>query len=487
MNTALAEAVERVDAAALRTAGRAPATPFCLTLADGSEVVVQRLLRVLPGKRIVGDGQWQGRRVLVKLFIGRRSTRHWAQEKAGIETLRRAGLPTPELLLASSLAGEGQVLLTAYLDGSQSLAEAWAPLAGLPAGGVAALAVLQPALRMLGSMHAAGLVHDDPHLGNFLRCAGELFVIDGDAVGAVAPGKALAEQRMSGNLALLLAQLPMVWDGCRQELLAAYLAGGGRGIADLTRLQREVKRARALRLEDFVAKTARDCSLFAVERRAFRFTAVRRDAAQDLVPLLASPDAAILGGTLLKDGRTCTVAKAEIAGRAVVIKRYNLKSLGHLLTRFWRPTRAWQSWRAGHRLRFLGLATPAPLALIEERVGPMRRRGFLVNEFCPGLNLLQLLSPDHEPDAEMASALIVLFGTLHALRISHGDLKATNLLWHDGQVFVIDLDALVQHRSAQAHERAWRRDRERFLRNWPATSALHRWLAENLPPPASSG
>jgi tRNA A-37 threonylcarbamoyl transferase component Bud32 len=279
----------------------------------------------------------------------------------------------------------------------------------------------------------------------------------------------------------------MVWDGCRQELLAAYLAGGGRGIADLTRLQREVKRARALRLEDFLAKTLRDCSLFAVERRAFRFTAVQRDAAHELAPLLALPDAAMLGGTLLKDGRTCTVAKAEVARRAVVIKRYNLKSLGHLLTRFWRPTRAWQSWRAGHRLRFLGLATPAPLALIEERVGPLRRRGFLVNEFCPGLNLLQLLSPDHEPDAEVASALMVLFGTLHALRISHGDLKATNLLWHDGRVFVIDLDALVQHRSAQAHERAWRRDRERLLRNWPATSALHRWLAANLPPASSSG
>ncbi len=480
---AFAESMARVDVAALRAAGRVPATPFCLALADGGDVVVQRLLRVLPGKRIVGEGQWQGSRVLVKLFVGRNSARHWAKEKAGIEALRQAGVPTPDLLLASSLAGGGEALLSVYLDGAQSLAEAWAPLAALPAGGAAALAVLQPALRMLGRMHAAGLVHDDPHLGNFLRVAGELFVVDGDAVRAVKPGEALP--RLTANLALLLAQLPLVWDACRPELLAAYLAGGGFGGADPVRLQYAVKQARASRLKDFLAKTLRDCSQFAVERRMFRFTALRRDAAQDLAPLLASPDDLMPAGVLLKDGRTCTVAKVELnglAGRTLVVKRYNLKGFGHLLQRFWRPTRAWHSWRAGHMLDFFGVATPAPLALVEERVGPLRRRGFLVNEFCPGANLLQFLVPDHEPDAEVARALIVLFGTLHALRISHGDFKATNLLWHDNRIFVIDLDALILHRSEQAHARAWRRDRERFLRNWPASSRLARWLDANLPP-----
>ncbi len=475
-----AQSIERVAAEVLRAAGRTPKTPCRLALVDGSDVVVQRLLRVLPGKRIVGEGEWEGRRVLVKVFVGRSSARHWAMEKAGIEALRRAAVPTPELLLASALAGGGGVLLSAYLDGAQSVAEAWAPLAALPAGGAAALTVLQPVLRILGKMHAAGLVHDDPHLGNFLRCAGELFVVDGDAVRAVETGH--SDQSLTGNLALLLAQLPLVWDACRQELLAAYLAGGGLGSVDPVRLQLEVKQARAWRLGDFLAKTLRDCSQFAVERRIFRFAAVRRCAVQDLAPLLAAPDAAMAGGVLLKDGRTCTVSKIEFAGRDLVIKRYNLKGFGHLLQRFWRPTRAWHSWLAGHRLGFYGLATPAPLALIEERVGPLRARGFLINEFCPGANLLQLLLPDQEPDADVARALIALFETLHVLRISHGDLKATNLLWHGGRVFVIDLDALVQHRSGLAHARAWRRDRERLLRNWPAASVLHRWLHANLPP-----
>jgi len=92
------------------------------------------------------------------------------------------------------------------------------------------------------------------------------------------------------------------------------------------------------------------------------------------------------------------------------------------------------------------------------------------------------LSPDREPDVEMASAILSLFETLYQQRISHGDLKATNLLWHEGQLVVIDLDAMTQHTSSKTFARAWRRERARLLRNWPTTSIMHRWLDENLIP-----
>ena len=469
-----------LDAAALRGAGREPATPFRVTLADGGEVIVSRLLRVLPGKRVVGEGQWQGQRVLVKLFVAGASARHWQQEKTGVEALLRAGIQTPELLLATLLPAGGHVLLTAYLEAAQSLAEAWFPVAQLPAGSAVALDVLRPACRALGAMHAAGLVQQDLHLGNFLRCAEQLFVIDGDAVRAVSPGQPLGEPLATRNLALLLAQLPIAWDDAWDALLEAYRAGGG-GLFETALLRKEVARARAWRLADFLGKTLRDCTLFAVSRSASRYRAVVRGEVDRLAPLLAAPDDAIAGGTLLKDGRTCTVAQVELAGRALVIKRYNLKNLLHFFARCWRPSRAWHSWREGHRLRFLGIATPQPLALIEERVGPLRRRAFLVCAYSPGRNLLDLLSPDREPDDDVARAIVSLFSSLHSLRISHGDLKATNLLFDDGKVFVIDLDAVRQHRSQQSYASAWRRDRERLLRNWPASCMLRQWLDSHLP------
>jgi tRNA A-37 threonylcarbamoyl transferase component Bud32 len=344
------------------------------------------------------------------------------------------------------------------------------------------LKILLSAFHMLGAIHAAGLVQEDLHLGNFLRYTDQLYVIDGDAIRALTPGKPLDETRATSNLALLLAQLPTAWSVYQKNFLEAYVAGGGCLIADRKFLENELLRIKAWRLKDFLGKTVRDCTLFAVKHSMLRFTAVARREAEFLAPLLDEPDAAILSGRLLKDGNTCTVAQVTQNGHDLVIKRYNLKSIQHLLSRLLRPSRAWHSWRAGHLLQFLGIATPTPLALIEERFGKLRRRAFLLNEFCPGISLLDYLSPKRVPDNEVAQAIISLFKALHDMRISHGDLKASNLLWHEKQVFVIDLDALVRHASAEGYARAWRRDRARMLRNWPATSVLHQWLDKNLPP-----
>lgn len=107
-----------------------------------------------------------------------------------------------------------------------------------------------------------------------------------------------------------------------------------------------------------------------------------------------------------------------------------------------------------------------------------------MNTLCAGPNLLDHLAPHvaSGPPAAESSALRTLFATLHRERISHGDLKATNLLWQDGRVVLIDLDAMQQHRSDASHARAWGKDRARLLRNWPADSGLHRWLDAELPP-----
>jgi hypothetical protein len=87
-----------------------------------------------------------------------------------------------------------------------------------------------------------------------------------------------------------------------------------------------------------------------------------------------------------------------------------------------------------------------------------------------GSNLLELLSGDVVPQGDVAQAIVDLFKSLHDVRISHGDLKATNLLWHAGRLLLIDLDAVQQHASSQRHAKAWQRDRARLLRNWPSTS-----------------
>lgn len=464
----------RVSAASLRQSGRTPPLPCRIALDDGKVLTLQRLLRILPGKRLTalaeldGGDDGGGSPVLAKLFIAARgSARHWERERAGVAALAAQQIPTPRLLQAGPLPGGGHYLLTQFLDGAHDLALANAT--------ATTTHLLAAACETLGHMHARGLAQADAHLGNFLVWQDTLYIIDGAAVQNGIDATAALE-----NLALLLAQLPPQQDST--DLLAAYQRGHPALTIDRPRLDRAVARARTQRLQDYLDKCLRDCSLFQVEQSATRFVAVLRAEAAPLAPLLADPDAWLQRGTPLKQGRTATLARVEQDGRPFVIKRYNIKSLGHALSRCWRPSRAWQAWIAAHRLRFLGIATPRPIALIEHRFGPLRRCAWLIVEYCPGASLAAHFSTgtDSCPPADELEAVRQLFAQLAAARISHGDLKASNLLWCDQHPILIDLDAMQQHRSQAAFLQAWRKDRARFLRNWPADSPLWHALAARL-------
>ena len=468
-----------LDAVALRDAGRQPAVPFVLQLGDGSALIIRQILRVLPGKRIVGRAEWGGVSVLAKLFVGSASERHWRREKAGIDALRAASVCSPELLLVEALPAGGHVLLTTFIDGAQSIADRWQPLATLSAGDPLAVEVLAPAFATLGQLHGRGLVQEDLHLGNFLLRDGLVHVIDGDGVRALSPGQPLPIAAAEANLALLCSQLPIAWDVCLDDLVVAYRRTGGCDV-DRPRLAGAIARARARRVADYLDKAGRDCTLFAADQSATQRRVIVRSVI-DAFERLGSLDEAIAGGEVFKDGGTCTVAHVTDQESDWVIKRYNLKSATHAVGRAWRPSRAWHSWREGHRLSLLGIATPRPLALVEERWGPLRRRAFLLTTYCPGRSLLDVLSAEHEPESALASALLMLFASLNSARISHGDLKATNLLWDGARLWLIDLDAVCQHRTEFGYRRAWQRDRSRFLRNWPVGSVLRRWLEQYLP------
>lgn len=462
---------------ALREAGAALPLPFRLDVSGGGGVEMRNVLRLLPGRRIAGEALWQGRRVLAKVFLGRDGRRHGERERAGVESLNRAGLAAPALLHAGPAGDDGYVVVTAWLEDARTLAEIWEDPAVASPGAEGGLEMLRAVLSLFGQMHARGLAQADPHLGNLLVSGGRPFLIDGDAVGRL--GQPPAENALR-NLALLLAQLSPAWDAWSVSAADAWEGESGYR-ADPELLRAAIRDARAWRLRRFLPKTVRNCTQFRVDRSGDRFRSALRSLPDDFLAALDGPDALVGKGRLLKDGRTCTVAACEVSGREVVIKRYNLKGLGHALSRAWRPSRAWHAWREAHRLLFLGIATPRPLAMIEERFGYVRRRAFLVTEFSRGRAVSTLLHPDAPPSFEMGSALREMFVSLAQCRITHGDLKASNLLWNGAGIELIDLDACRAHRLEATFRRAWRSDRARFLANWPEGSVLHRWFDDHLP------
>ena len=137
--------------ASLRDAGRHPATPLSVQI-GGEPLDIHQWLRILPGKRLVGQGNWQGQQVLAKLFIATGAERHWQRESNGIQALQRAGLATPALLASGELPGGGYYLLTEFLSGSQSLQQCWDQLTD-HTNNPAATNVLQDALRTVAAMH----------------------------------------------------------------------------------------------------------------------------------------------------------------------------------------------------------------------------------------------------------------------------------------------------------------------------------------------
>ncbi len=466
----------------LAQSGRAPSLPLMLELA-GETLELQRLLRVLPGQRYVGLAQWRGRPVLAKLLVGGRAERHFQRELAGARLLAAQGVPTPELLVEGFAAEQGGWLLFDYLDGAQSLWDIWRAVEREPLLSEAQQMVLGEALTVIAQLHARGLWQADLHLDNLLRHEGRLFVIDGGGVQVENAGQPLSRQRVLENLGVFFAQLPAELEPFTEELLVHYLLANGEHALPLEALLREVAKVRRWRLRDYLKKVGRDCSLFAARVGAFGLCVVSREHEAELAPLLADIDRHIDAGHLYKTGGAATVARIELDGRPLVIKRYNIKGWLHWLKRFWRPSRAWHSWVEGHRLELLGIATPRPLAVIERRWCWLRGRAYLVSEYCEGPDLIARLAPyvDSAPPEAELMALDALFAALIRERISHGDFKGHNLFWDGGRWSLIDLDAMRQHRRQASFARAYARDRARFLRNWPSESHLYRLLDQRLP------
>ncbi|OOV99710.1 lipopolysaccharide kinase InaA family protein [Pseudomonas sp. MF4836] len=471
----------------LKNAGRTPRLPLSLELADAAgpaQLQLLSLLRVLPGQRYVGAGVWRGRTVLAKLLVGNKAARHFQRELQGVRLLAEQGLTTPLLLADGLQEGEGGWLLFEFLEGAHSLGDAWEQVAALPVLADPQLDVLGQALAAIAELHARGLWQEDLHLDNLLRHDDKLYLIDGAGICVEHAGQPLSRQKVLENLGVFFAQLPKSLEPFTEELLVHYLLANPEHALPLEMLQKQVSKVRSWRLKDFLNKVGRECSLFSVQRGPFALRAIRREEEAAMLPVLEQADQLLDQGHLYKTGGAASVGRVEVAGRSLVVKRYNIKGLAHWFKRFWRPSRAWHSWREGNRLAFLGIATPKPLAVLEKRFLWLRSRAYLITEYLPGPDIIERFAPFVEsgaaPESELV-ALEALFAELLKERISHGDFKGHNLFWQEDRWALIDLDSMCQHSSLSSFAPAYARDRARFMRNWPETSALYQLIDQRLP------
>ncbi len=460
--------------------------PFTIHLdkvTDDNSVTCDQVLRNLPEKRLVCTGLWQQKPVLVKLFLDpHRAQRHWQREKSGVEALRDAEILTPELLFSGQLDNGTPVLLFKFLDDVQTALDRWSQLTTPEEKKTLLLQLVE----VVSALHAAGLVQEDLHLGNFLLSEQKMYAIDGDAVTLRDQGSPLNLNLSSLNLALLFAQLFPSEDFLFEDAIVHYAQIRGLDRFQLTdKLKEDLPQVRRRRRLKYVTKSYRNCTEFVRSDGNGQVSIFRRDQQGDvLTRLLLDPDGFMRDGEVLKDGNTCTVVRIVASDCDWVIKRYNIKNPLHALSRCFRPTRAWTSWGNAHRLKISGIATPEAIAVIEKRFGPFRSTGYYVCAFQEG-SLASDFFIDDATKGSLCNAaaqnVVRLFSLFRKLGIHHGDCKATNFLVVDDDLSVLDLDAMCEPLSPTRFNKLFQVDRARFLRNWQSHPKLQKWFDEHLP------
>lgn len=448
---------------------------YAIPLDNGHTLMSEALVRKVPGKRYVCRGQYQSMAVYAKLFTGKRAQVHAARDLQGVRLLEAAGIPTPACLYAGSFE-DGQVLIFQAIENSENTEAVWMRLKSSEER--KALATLLVA--EVGRHHRAGLVQQDLYLKNFLLSDDQLLTLDGDGIKVVSTGSANTEYMQ--NLATLLSKFDLhelqIW---LPELMLAYAKAYSAGQSQAESIWPEsrvfalAKRMRQDMIRAYAEKKVmRNCTDVTITKSLYHWFARANQATWlKAQPALQSPSA--LDSMLddnpsrLKSGNTCTVGSVQLAERGVVIKRYNIKSFWHGLSRGWRPSRAVISWQNAHRLQLAGFATATPLAVLERRLGCWRQQAYFVMEHLAGVDIADYFRDgqhSQQARAQMAGQLATLMYGLYQLGIAHGDCKASNFLVVADRIHLVDLDAMQQTRFERCAVKAHVRDLKRMLRNW---------------------
>ncbi len=191
----------------------------------------------------------------------------------------------------------------------------------------------------------------------------------------------------------------------------------------------------------------------------------------EFLAFLKNPDAVFTQPKteVLKDGRSSTVVKIKLDGHSLVVKRYNIKGVWHWLRRCLRFSRAADCWRIANLLRLFGVATAKPVAYVEKQVLGFRGKSYFVMEYVKGKHIGDYFANYREQDSRLvkvAERVAALLKNLTRLRLSHGDLKMTNILICQEAPVLLDLDGVMEHRSKRETKRAYKKEVKRFMKNW---------------------
>ena len=406
------------------------------------------LLRVIPGKRKVYDAMWDDRSVIAKVFSHQISARrHLKREWRGLNLLSSRGLSAPKPLFYGQTEDRRWAVIVEKIADSLTVFDVFQKTHE-PAKKLDLLVLV---CRELAKQHSKGVLQKDLHLGNFLLGCDKVFALD---TGQMQFSRRELDRKNSiPQLAMLASCLPDTNTESISTLCKEYFKARGWHFRNsdeiLFQEQLTVHRRRSLRkgLKKCLRTSKRYLRIktgryLAVFDRALCQQAEQFDFIEQIDTLMDK-------GRILKDGDTCYISRLTWNSKDVVVKRYNHKGFIHSLRHTIKRSRARRAWLHGHRLGTLKIATPKPLAYVEQRRGLLMWQSYLVTEYVKGQKLRTFLRDHKISEEEHSTAMQQIKNLLDKMgkyRITHGDLKHTNILVTENGPVLTDLDGMKVHR-----------------------------------------
>jgi tRNA A-37 threonylcarbamoyl transferase component Bud32 len=442
-----------------------------VALLNGTELEIKSLVRIVPNKRIVCRAVWNGQDVYAKIFVGKKAHYYCERDKRGVEQLIQHNIQTPPLLIADRLKEiNAAILVFAEIKPSENAEVIWQSSASNQRFDLAV-----QLMRELAGHHRANLLQTDLYLKNFLVSGELIYTLDGDGIRHY---PALSRKKALDNVATLLSKFDVLdMQAWLPNLLQVYAESARHRLPSHPHMLRLINHKRKQTTNHYAnIKVFRKCTDVDVERTSRHFQAISTQFPFNQSTMAAEKlDDLIDTQARLKSGNTCTVALANVENVSLVIKRYNIKSFWHGVARALRQTRAAASWANAHRLTLLGIATPKPIALSEQRYFCLRGKAYFISEYleAPDAEMFFERQQEQGTRAHAIHNIVILFYRLYLLKISHGDTKATNIKLLDASPWLIDLDSMRQHDWYRFALKAHVQDLKRFMKNWQDEPSLY--------------
>jgi tRNA A-37 threonylcarbamoyl transferase component Bud32 len=449
-----------------------------ILLPDASTLNVLEVVRFVPNKRLVCRCFWNGLNVYAKIFIGKQSHRYAKRDLKGVDLLFMAGIRTPALLLHTQLLNQSaEILIFEEVMGAVNAERAY--LDKVDVDDLVERLVIEVALH-----HQSNIIQTDLYLKNFLVRDVDIYTLDGDGIRQFTT---LSNKKALANLATLLSKFDvLLLEKMLPRLMSVYASTRlWQSSPDILKMKRVVNAYRINAAKKYSeSKVFRQCTDVNVHYSAKQFLAVSTylNVSDHVVNEINSNflDALIEKSLVIKDGRTCTVGKVEFADHSIVIKRYNIKNIGHAISRAFRRTRASLSWANAHHLHILGILTPQPIVLLENRFFGIRSKAYFISTYIDAPDAKVYFEQNKNQHRVAIKNIVHLFYQLHLLKLSHGDMKSSNIKMIDESPCLIDLDSMHQHRYDFFALKAHVQDLQRFMQNWQRQSTLYNMFVEEF-------